>query len=66
VGKISVFYEEGDGFEKTKTYDFDEMMQRPWPDPVKIKAKFPRNTLSDYEDYLICVTMREDDHHKCV
>lgn len=27
VGKISVFYEEGDGFEKIKTDDFDETKQ---------------------------------------
>ena len=44
VGKISVYYEDSDGFKKTKTYDFDEMMQRAWPDHVKIKAKFPRNS----------------------
>ncbi len=49
VGKISVYYEEGDGFSKTKTYDFDEMMERAWPDNVKVKAKFPRNTASHFE-----------------
>ena len=28
VGKISIYYEDSDGFKKTKTYNFDEMMQR--------------------------------------
>ena len=37
---------------------------RAWSDPVKIKAKFPRNILSDYKDD--SVTMLEDDHNKCI
>lgn len=49
-------YEEGDDFSKTKTHNFDEMMGRAWPDHVEVKAKFPRNTASHFEDYLICVT----------
>jgi hypothetical protein len=35
IGKISVYCEDSDGFKKTTTYDFDEMMQRAWPDHVK-------------------------------
>ncbi len=66
VGKISVYYEDSDGFKKTKVYDFDEMMKRAWPDPVKVKAKFPNNTASHFEDYLICVTTLKDDHDKCI
>jgi hypothetical protein len=66
VGKISVYYEDSDGFKKTKTYDFDEMMQRAWPDHVKVKAKFPRNSASHFEDYLICVTKLEDGHDNCI
>jgi hypothetical protein len=30
VGKISVYYEDSDGFKKTKTYDFDEIMHMKW------------------------------------
>jgi hypothetical protein len=62
VGKIEIEYEEGGHFKKTKTYDFDEMMERAWPDHVKVKAKFPRNTASHFEDYLICVTTLKDGH----
>jgi hypothetical protein len=32
------------------------MMYRDPAEPVKVKAKFPRNNVADYEDYLICVT----------
>ena len=39
VGKISLYYEDSDGFKKTKTYDFNEMMQRAFPDHVKVKSK---------------------------
>jgi hypothetical protein len=66
VGKISVYYEDSDGFKKAKTYDFDEMMQRAHPDHVKIKAKFPRNSASHFEDYLICVKTLNDGHDKCI
>jgi hypothetical protein len=66
IGKISVYYEDSDGFKKTKTYDFDEMMQRAWPDHVKVKAKFPRNSASHFEDYLICVTTHKDGHDNCI
>ncbi len=66
VGKISVYYEDSDGFKKTKVYDFDEMMKRAWPDHVKVKAKFPRNTASHFEDYLICVTTLKDNHDTCI
>ncbi len=47
--KISVYYEDRDGFKKTKFYDFDEMMKRAWPDHVKVKAKFPRNTAGHFD-----------------
>jgi len=66
VGKISEYYEEGDGFKKTKFYDFDEMMKRAWPDHVKVKAKFPRNTASHFEDYLICVKTLKDGQDNCI
>ena len=66
VGKILVSHEDGDGFKKEKKYDFDEMMKRASPDPVKVKAKFPRNTLMAYEDYLICVAVLKNHHDKCV
>jgi hypothetical protein len=66
VGKISVYYEEGDGFKNTKFYDFDEMMKRAWPDHVKVKAKFPRNTASHFEDYLICVKTPKDGQDNCI
>jgi hypothetical protein len=66
VGKISVYYEDSDGFSETKTYDFDEMMERAWPDHVKVKAKFPRNTASHFEDYLICVTTLKDGQDNCI
>ncbi len=46
VGQISIYYEDSDGFSKTKTYDFDEMVERAQPDHVKVKAKFPRNTVA--------------------
>ena len=51
---------------KTKTYDFDEMMERAWPDHVKVKAKFPRDTASHFEDYLICVTTIRDGQDSCI
>ena len=51
---------------KQKTHNFDEMMQRAWPDHVKVKAKFPRNSASHFEDYLICVTTLEDGHDNCI
>ncbi len=35
VGKISTYYEDSDGFKKTKIYDFDGMMQRAWPDLLR-------------------------------
>jgi len=66
VGKISLYYEDSDGFSKTKTYDFEEMMERAWPDHVKVKAKFSRNTASHFEDYLICVTTLKDGQDNCV
>jgi len=66
VGKIEVEYEDGGDFKKTKTYDFDEMMERAWPDHVKVKAKFPRDTASHFEDYLICVTTLKDGHDNCI
>jgi hypothetical protein len=66
VGKIEIEYEEGGDFKKTKTYDFDEMMQRAFPDHVKVKAKFPRNTASHFEDYLICVTTLKDGQENCI
>ena len=66
VGKISLYYEDSDGFKKTKTYDFNEMMQRAFPDHVKVKAKFPRNSASHFEDYLICVTTLKDGHDNCI
>ncbi len=61
-----LYYEDSDGFKKTKEYDFDEMMKRAWPDAVKVKAKFPRNTASHFEDYLICVTTVKDGHDNCI
>ena len=66
VGKIEIEYEDGGDFKKTKTYDFDEMMERAWPDHVKVKAKFPRNTASHFEDYLICVTTLKGGHDSCI
>jgi hypothetical protein len=66
VGKISIYYEDSDGYRKTKTYDFDEMMKRAWPDHVKVKAKFPRNTASHFEDYLVCVKTLKNGHHNCI
>ncbi|MGB8159453.1 MAG: hypothetical protein WCE93_04840 [Nitrososphaeraceae archaeon] len=66
VGKISVYYEDSDGFKKAKTYNFDEMMQRAYPDHVKVKAKFPRNSASHFEDYLICVKTLKDGHDNCI
>ena len=42
------------------------MMERAWPDHVKVKAKFPRNTASHFEDYLICVTTLKDGHDNCI
>jgi hypothetical protein len=66
IRKISIYYEDSDGFKKTKSYDFDEMMQRAWPDNVKVKAKFPRNSASHFEDYLICVTTHKDGHDNCI
>jgi hypothetical protein len=55
VGKILVYYEDSDGF-----------MQKAWPDNVKVKAKFPRNSASHFEDYLICVTTIKDGHDNCI
>ena len=66
VGKVLVYYEDGDGFKKTKFYDFDEMMKRAWPNHVKVKAKFPKNTASHFEDYLICVKNLMDGKNNCV
>jgi hypothetical protein len=66
VGKISIYYEDSDGFKKTKTYNFDEMIQRAHPDHVKVKAKFPRNSASHFEDYLICVETLNDGHDNCI
>ena len=66
VGKISIYYEDSDGFSKTKTYDFDEMIERAWPDHVKVKAKFPRNTASHFEDYLICVKTLKEGQDNCI
>ncbi len=61
-----MYYEEGDGFKKTKVYDFDKMMKRAWPDPVKVKAKFPTNTANHFEDYLVCVMTLRDGHDNCI
>jgi hypothetical protein len=66
VGKISVAYKDSDGFKKVKYYDFDEMMKRAWPNDVKVKAKFPRNTAAHFEDYLVCVRTLKEHHHKCI
>jgi hypothetical protein len=66
VGKILVSYEDGDGFKKVKRYDIDEMIKRASPDPVKVKAKFPRDTVMAYEDYLVCITVLKNQHDKCV
>jgi hypothetical protein len=66
VGKISIYYEDSDGFKKTKNYDFDEMMQRAWPNHVNVKAKFPRNFASQFEDFLICVKTLNDGHDNCI
>jgi hypothetical protein len=66
VGKISIYYEDSDGFKKTKKYDFDELMKRAWPDYVKVKAKFPRNSASHFEDYLICVKTLNVEHDNCI
>jgi hypothetical protein len=66
VGKISIYYEDSDGFKNTKNYDFDEMMQRAWPNHVKVKAKFPRNFASQFEDFLICVKTLNDGHDNCI
>jgi hypothetical protein len=42
-------------------------MERAWPDHhVKIKVKFPRNTASHYEDYLICVKTLRDGKDNCL
>ena len=62
IGHISISYQDSDGFKEIKYYNFDKMMQRDPLDPVKIKAKFPRNTIMDYEDYLVCVTTLNNHH----
>jgi len=42
------------------------MMERAGSDHVKVKAKFPRNSASHFEDYLICVTTLKDGHDNCI
>ena len=42
------------------------MMQRAWPNHVKVKAKFPRNSASQFEDFLICVKTFNDGHDNCI
>lgn len=66
VGKVSVYYEDSDGLHKTKIYDFDEMMKRAWPNHVKVKVKFPRDTASHFEDFLICVKNLQNEKHRCL
>lgn len=65
MDKIAVSYEDGDGYKEIKYYDFDKMMKRDPTEPVKVKAKFPRNTVAYYEDYLICVTNLNNNHKSC-
>ena len=65
MDKIAVSYEDGDGYKEIKYYDFDKMMKRDPTEPVKVKAKFPRNTVAYYEDYLICVTNLNNNHKNC-
>jgi hypothetical protein len=42
------------------------MMNGASPDPVKVKAEFPRDTVTAYEDYLIWATVLKSNHEKCV
>jgi hypothetical protein len=63
--KIAVSYEDGDGYKVIKYYDFDKMMKRDPTEPVKVKAKFPRNTVAYYEDYLICATNLNNNQKNC-
>ena len=65
VGQVAVSYEDSDGFKQIKYYDLDKMMHRDPPKPVKVKAKFPRDTVADYEDYLICVTTLKNNQKNC-
>ena len=65
AGEISLSYEDGDGFKQIKYYNFDKMVHRGQSEPVKVVAKFPRNTVSDYEDYLVCVTDLNNNQKKC-
>lgn len=65
MDKVAVSYEDGDGYKQIKYYDFDKMMKRDPTEPVKVKAKFPRDTVAYYEDYLICVTNLNNNHKNC-
>jgi hypothetical protein len=42
------------------------MIEKSYPYPVKIKFVFPRNVMSDYEDFLVCITDLKDHDRKCV
>jgi hypothetical protein len=65
LDKVAVSYEDSDGYKQIKYYDFDKMMKRDPTDPVKVKAKFPRDTVAYYEDYLICVTNLSNNQKNC-
>ena len=65
MDKVAVSYEDGDGYKQIKYYDFDKMMKRDPTEPVKVKAKFPRNTVAYYEDYLVCVTNLNNNQKNC-
>ena len=65
VGKVAVRYEDSDGFKQIKYYDIDKMINQDPLKPIKVKAMFPKNTVSDYEDYLICVTNLNNHQKNC-
>jgi len=65
VGTIALSYEDSDGFKQIKYYDLNKMIKRDPSEPVKLKVKFPRNTVEDYEDYLICAKVVKSQKINC-
>jgi hypothetical protein len=65
VGKVAVSYADSNGFKQIKYYDIDKMMNQDPSKPIKVKAIFPKNTVEDYEDYLICVTNLNNNQKNC-
>jgi hypothetical protein len=65
IDKVAISYEDSDGFKHIEYYDIDKMINQDPSKPIKVNAIFPKNTITDYEDYLICVTNLNNNQKNC-